>query len=150
MRGVLALVFALSLAACDAPTAQPAKTANASNAETAAPTRWDERLTDMLPAIDACIAKAPENRTVTYAAPDHAGLLVRIDGEEGELDCRVDADGSNARISRSDPELIVAGDGEAIFVRGPGENPGGECYEAPEVRDASGGLLGWMLDPAGC
>lgn len=37
-----------------------------------------------------------------------------------------------------------------IFVRAPGQNPGGECYEAPEVHAADGALLGWILDPEGC
>lgn len=95
--------------------------------------------------IDACLALAPTNRTVTYAAPD----LVRLDGEGGKLDCRIDASGA-AQISPADAALSLEGDGAALFVRGPGENPGGECYEAPEVRGPDGALLGWMLDPDGC
>jgi hypothetical protein len=49
-----------------------------------------------------------------------------------------------------DAALVVDGENAAIFERGPGQNPGGECYEAPEVRDANGLLIGWMLDPQGC
>jgi hypothetical protein len=145
----LPLLALLWLGACGAPTAPAADTATASQADTTAPARWDTRIADMLPAIDACIAKAPENRTITYAAPYHAGALVRLDGEDGKLDCQIDAEGQ-ARVSISDPALMLEGDGEATFVRGPGENPGGECYEAPEVHAPDGALLGWMLDPQGC
>ena len=144
MRSLIPLL--LLLAACGAPPeAPPAPTTT----ETAAPGPWEQRIPDMLPAIDACIVAAPGNRTITYAGPDDGGALVRLDGEDGQLDCRVGADGA-ARIARADPNLTLSGDGAAIFVRGPGENPGGECYEAPEVRDASGAVVGWMLDPLGC
>lgn len=111
--------------------------------------RWDRDLTALLPAIDACIARAPDSRRVTYAARSHSGVFVRLNGFEA-IDCRVNADGSGANTSPADANLQIAGDGDAIFVRAPGANPGGECYEAPEVRDASGALLGWMDDPLGC
>jgi hypothetical protein len=142
---VLALLL---LAACGAPTAPAAETTTSDTAAAMGP--WETHIADMLPAIDACIASAPENRTITYAAPFQGGVLVRLDGELGKLDCRVDADGAHARVSMSDPALMLEGDGEAIFVHGPGENPGGECYEAPEVHGPDGALLGWMLDSEGC
>ena len=56
-----------------------------------------------------------------------------------------------AAVSPYPPESEQpAGTNAEIFVRGPGKNPGGECYDAPEVKDADGKLLGWWLDPAGC
>lgn len=111
--------------------------------------RWDRELTELLPAIDACIARAPDSRRVTYATRTHSGAFVRLNGFEA-IDCRVALDGSGAETSPADANLQIGGDNEAIFVRAPGANPGGECYEAPEVRGADGALLGWMDDPLGC
>lgn len=139
-------LFTLLLWGCGAPPA-PAPEAEPGSP---APASWDQHIADLLPAIDSCIAGASADRSITYAALDQGGVLVRLDGADGKLDCRVDLDGGHARIAPADPDLIVDGDGAAIFVRGPGENPGGECYEAPEVRGADGALLGWMLDPLGC
>ena len=100
-----------------------------------------------MPQIDACLAKSPSTRQISFAGQYRGSVLVRMQGETA-ADCRV-ANGV-ATIAPHDDALNVPGDGEALFVRGPGENPGGECYEAPEVRDASGAVLGWMLDTEGC
>jgi hypothetical protein len=54
------------------------------------------------------------------------------------------------QVSPYDWNLHIEDEGKALFIRGEGENPGGDCYVAPEVRDASGALLGWMIDPEGC
>jgi len=108
---------------------------------------WDRNLLSLMPQIDACLAKSPSTRQISFAGQYRGSVLVRMQGETA-ADCRV-ANGV-ATIAPHDDALNVPGDGEALFVRGPGENPGGECYEAPEVRDASGAVLGWMLDTEGC
>ncbi len=114
--------------------------------------RWDHQLIALMPQIDACIARSPETRWVTYAGQQADGnMLVRLSAGDA-FDCTV-APGATPEVlsfgARSET-LRVASESAAIFVRGPGENPGGECYEAPEVRSASGDLLGWMMDPLGC
>jgi hypothetical protein len=114
--------------------------------------RWDAALMSLLPAIDACLSEVTEESAlrVSYAAPQADGrVLVRVRNENGGYDCRV-APGASPEIGPSDAALLLGGDGAAIFVRAPGENPGGQCYEAPEVRAADGALLGWMDDPEGC
>lgn len=110
--------------------------------------RWDQKLIELMPQIDACIAASPTTRRVTYAGPNHGEMLVRLAGDNDQVDCRV-AD-NTASASPRDGGLHVLGDGEAIFVRAPGEQPGGECFQAPEVKAADGTLLGWMDDPQGC
>jgi hypothetical protein len=115
--------------------------------------RWDWRLIEMLPAIDACLSVSPRTRRVTYAALEENGrALVRMHGEGAPpVDCRAPlTSGGPAIVTPTDPNLRIGGEGDAIFVRAPGQNPGGECYEAPEVRAADGALLGWMDDPLGC
>ncbi len=122
---------------------------NGRPAEGCAMIRWDHRLLELMPAIDACVAASPETRWVTYAGERGEGrVIVRMEGEAGPVDCTV-ANGA-ASVSPRRDDLNIASENEAIFVRGPGENPGGECYDAPEVRSASGELLGWMADPQGC
>ncbi len=108
---------------------------------------WDRHLLTLMPQIDACLAKSPSTRQISFAGQYRGAVLVRMQGET-TVDCRV-ADGL-ATIAPHDDALNPPGDGEALFVRAPGENPGGECYEAPEVRDANGAVLGWMLDTEGC
>jgi hypothetical protein len=118
-----------------------------------APDAWDRDLLTLMPKIDRCIADARGPRQVSYAG-DHNGItLVRLQGE-APVDCRVSMQGVGAAlvvdIRPRDEALVIDGEDAAIFVRGPGENPGGKCYAAPEIRDGDGVLLGWMLDPAGC
>lgn len=112
--------------------------------------RWDRHLRDLIPQIDACIAQAPDQNWVSYAARTGADeVTVRLQGNRPALHCVVSGGGATVTPAAADARL--AGDGEALFVRGSGgENPGGECYQAPEVRSASGELLGWMMDPLGC
>lgn len=113
--------------------------------------RWDTHLMELMPYIDACIAKSPETRWVGYARRDRGSVTVRMRGENGDQDC-VAAYGNpqSATSQQRSESLRVPGEAVAIFVRGPGAQPGGECYDAPEVRNASGELIGWMADPMGC
>ena len=111
--------------------------------------RWDTHLLELMPQIDACIAAAPEARRVSYAGLRGDGHLVRLWSESGGIDCSVGANGV-AQIALRDDITRIGGENEAVFVRAPGVDPGGECFEAPQVRSASGELLGWMDDPHGC
>lgn len=115
--------------------------------------RWDSKLISLMPQIDACIAASPATRRITYAGPNQGAVLVRMAGDGAQVDCRVA--NTTASIAPREAGLHVLGDDEAIFVRAlpgpnPGEQPGGECFTAPEVKAADGTLLGWMDDPQGC
>lgn len=113
--------------------------------------RWDVHLTEMLPYIDACIATSPDTRQVSYARRDGDLVRVRLQGEVAFKDCSANFGTPQSATTQTMSETLkLPGDGAPIFVRGPGVNPGGVCYDAPEVRDAEGELLGWMLDPEGC
>ncbi len=119
--------------------------------------RWDSRLDDLIDEIDACIAAMPALRTVTYAGdlPDGSTLVRVRDGDDIQ-DCHVVS--GAARHSPRDESVIVATENAAILLRArPDEtqNPGGECYEAPEAlvfsgHPATSEMVGWMLDPEGC
>jgi hypothetical protein len=125
-----------------ATSAEAAPVWDAANARS-----WDRNLLALMPEIDACIAQSPQTRMISYAGNYHGAVLVRMQGDQA-VDCRVNS--GVAQISAHNDALDPPGDGDAEFVRGPGPNPGGECYTAPEVRDASGAVLGWMLDTEGC
>ena len=102
----------------------------------------------LLPQIDACVARQPDAREVTYAGERDGGVFVRLSSPQNNFDCSVRA--GVAQVSRRDESLVIDGENAAIFIRGPGDNPGGECYQAPEVHDANGAVVGWMVDPEGC
>jgi hypothetical protein len=140
----------LALTACGpaATTAPAAPPAAAPAAGATTPTAWDRDLIALMPQIDACIARSPQTRQVSYAGRHDGAVLIRLQGDEEAIDCRISNNVAETRPR--DMQLAIEGERAALFVRGPGENPGGECYVAPEVRDANGALLGWMLDPEGC
>lgn len=102
---------------------------------------------DRLPLIDACLALSPETRTVTINPASN--LSVRLSGESGSFDCVVPNDAPEPGNATMLPALEDTPADAILFVRGPGENPGGECYVAPEVRH-DGEVIGWLLDPEGC
>ncbi|ANP46616.1 hypothetical protein [Candidatus Viadribacter manganicus] len=113
--------------------------------------RWDTHLLELMPYIDACIAKSPETRWVTYARHSGSNVNVRMRGDGGEQDCVASFANPQSAVSQQrNEDSRVPGEGVAIFVRAPGAQPGGECYDAPEVRSASGELIGWKADPMGC
>lgn len=148
MRSVIALAVLVAACGQTAPKTEEAPPAVAEPA----PLAWETRLSEMLPYIDACIAKSPETRWVSYAGLlNDRDVAVRLGGAAGQFVCTVPmADPSAAAIVPDDENEAFPGEGSATFVRGPGENPGGECYEAEEVRNADGELIGWWADPHGC
>jgi len=113
---------------------------------------WGEDVVAAMPVIDACLKAAGGQPPVVYAAataPD-AGFALLAGSDEDPLQGCVVAAGKAVIASYPPDAAQPAGTNAEIFVRGPGKNPGGECYEAPEVLDAEGKLLGWWLDPLGC
>jgi hypothetical protein len=113
-----------------------------------APQGSSNHIISRLPLIDACLLLAPGMRTVTIDPQSERS--VRLSGESGSADCVMPNDTADPSTASILPALGDTAPDAILFVRAPGENPGGECYEAPEVRSASGELLGWMLDPQGC
>ena len=107
-----------------------------------------QAIIERLPLIDACLALAPDRRIVTIDPASN--LTLRLSGEAGDLDCAVPDDDPDPTRATILPALNDPPADAIMFVRAPGENPGGECYEAPEVRNEAGDLLGWTLDPEGC
>lgn len=112
---------------------------------------WGQDVLAALPVIDACLKGVKEFPAVYYArvsAPD-AGYVI-MPGEDTPMQACTVAAGKATKAPQAEDAEVPAGTQQEIFVRGPGENPGGACYEAPEVKDADGKVVGWWLDPEGC
>lgn len=112
---------------------------------------WGQDILTALPVIDACLKVAKDNPPVVYAiaSGEDAGYALLPGADDKPMDgCTVAA--GKASIAPVSDAALPPGAQQEIFVRGPGKNPGGECYEAPEVKDAEGKVIGWWLDPAGC
>lgn len=135
------IAAACALAACGQSTA-PSPPPSGPQYENAQP------IIERLPLIDACLALAPDRHVVTINPT--ATRTLRLSGEAGDVDCVVPDDAQDPANASVLPALDDPPENAIQFVRAPGENPGGECYTAPEVRNGSGELLGWVLDPEGC
>ena len=141
MKKLSVIIAACTLAACGQSTA-PSSPPSGPQYENAQP------IIDRLPLIDACLAQAPDRHVVTIDPA--ARRTLRLSGEAGDVDCVVPDDNDDPENATVLPALNDPPTDAIQFVRAPGENPGGECYAAPEVRGADGELLGWVLDPEGC
>lgn len=118
------LLSAVMLAACGQSAVQPP--------DPTAPSEDRAEVVSRLPFIDACLALSPEARTVTINRDSN--FSVQLTGENGTFDCVVPEDAPDSSNAAILPALDEPPAGAIVFVRAPGANPGGECYEAPEVR----------------
>jgi len=112
---------------------------------------WGQDVLSALPMIDACLALDDIKPPIGYAAataPDAGFVMLSGSDERPLLGCTVVAGKATTADFGDVPS--PPGTNAEIFIRGPGENPGGECYTAPEVKDADGKVVGWWLDPEGC
>lgn len=109
---------------------------------------WGANVRAFLPAIDACLAKAPVRMPVTHAMTDGATTKVRLSasGPEETYDC-VYANGQ-ATVKRAAGQL--PGERNPTFYRVPMEDPGESCAPHEEVKDDEGNLLGWSIADGAC
>jgi hypothetical protein len=119
---------------------------------------WASVLPELIPAIDACLARAssPTARITFAAAIDEGQVSVRMRGSDGSRnECIADASG---RVSVFEPLSDVdrrSGEGDPEFVRGESQPRPGNCrsVEAVTVRVPSDDEeaedeivhLGWLI-----
>lgn len=118
-------------------------------AEGGGPT-WASVLPELIPAIDACLARAssPRQARVTFATTlDEADVAVRLREASGERrECVVRADGSTVHLYESLSDVDRRpGEGEPEFQRGGGQPRA--CAQA--AMDRGGSRLGWII-PRDC
>lgn len=113
--------------------------------------RWDNDLIALLPQIDACLAAARSKGPVSLAARTNAGAIVRVLDDGGTFQCAFPGEATKpGKAGRLDDAEPMVSERDPLFYRAPGENPGGECFEAPEVRGNDGSLIGWTMADEDC
>jgi uncharacterized membrane protein len=124
------------------------------NLYTRRPDDWSRFLLELMPAVDACLARTPgEAPYVTKAWPMNRGLVgVRTrNAVAGWFDCVAPFDGHN--IERFEAVTAdagpIPGEGHVLFTPA-GQSPlAGGCWRHERVVDLSGKVLGW-LSSNGC
>ena len=110
MRAV-ALAILTTLAACGQGTAPAAPPPSGPQYEN------PQAIVDRLPLIDACLALAPDRRTVTINPA--SDITLRLSGEAGDLDCAVPDDDPDPSRATVLPALNDLPEDAIIFVRAP-------------------------------
>lgn len=111
---------------------------------------WAAVLPELIPAIDACLARAAARPArVTQASILAEGQVsVRIrEADGGRQGCVATADG--ASVVAFDPLLDtdrLFGEGDPEFLRAPGTAPRAtNCRTVSEAQSEAGELLGWLM-----
>lgn len=112
-------------------------------AEGARPT-WASVLPDLLPSIDACLARVnAQQARVTFASTlEDNEVSVRIREADGTRQvCIAGSDG--ARLESLSDLDTAPGEGDPEFLRGPEPPPRATCVE--QALDRSGAVAGWLI-----
>lgn len=109
---------------------------------------WDADVRSLIPAIDACLAKAPARMPVTHGYVKEGYTYVRLSasGPEETYDCVFRA--GEAMVNRAEGQL--PGERIPTFYRAPMDDPGESCAPHEEIKDDNGVLLGWSIADGAC
>lgn len=117
-------------------------------APAAASRGWAVDLPQLLPAIDACIARAtakPARVTIAYVNEESQAAVRFLESDGGRSECLASLDG--ASIISVEPLAdrdAFRGERDPLFTRAPASAPSGSCYASEEVKGSSGATLGWL------
>lgn len=110
---------------------------------------WADAALELLPAIDACLAAAPGPQprvTMAHAMAGGQASVRLIDALRGRYACS--APRAGGAVSLFEPIAqgdYLEGEGAPLLSRAPAvPAPGGQCFRTDELRDPSGGLIGWL------
>jgi uncharacterized membrane protein len=110
---------------------------------------WARLLPELLPAVQACLAKTQgQSPYVTKAWPMNNGMVgVRTRGGDGGwFDCIAQSDGKGVErlemLPRGDPPL--PGENAVLFTPVGGAPRHGNCWQQERVLDPGGKLLGYL------
>ncbi|MET0181461.1 MAG: hypothetical protein ABW199_01100 [Caulobacterales bacterium] len=111
---------------------------------------WASVISDLLPAIDACLARVtePPARVTIASIMDEGVVSVRMRQANGRRDeCLAATNG--ARIDAFEPVADMDrrnGEGDPEFVRAPGPPPSTQpCRSVDAVDGTNGARLGWLI-----
>lgn len=109
---------------------------------------WASVLTDLIPAIDACLARVSSHAPrITFAsAIDEGAVSVRIRESNGSRnECIADASGGIVVFEPLSDVDRRAGEGDPEFVRGEEAPRAVNCRAVEPALDRSGQPLGWLV-----
>jgi len=110
---------------------------------------WASVLPELIPAIDACLARVTSRPArVTFAtALDEGQVSVRIrDADGARRECIAGASGANVAVFEPIADLDRrAGEGDPEFQRGASEPRGGNCRAVEPALARDGEHLGWLI-----
>jgi uncharacterized membrane protein len=109
---------------------------------------WGANVQSLIPAVDACLAKAPARMPVThgYLKDGYAYVRLAASGPEETYDCVYRA--GEATVKRAEGQL--PGERNPTFYRAPMDDPGESCAPHEEIKDDNGVLLGWSIADGAC
>jgi len=122
--------------------------ARAGTGEAAAVRGWEVNLPQLLPAIDACLARVqarPGRVTISYVNDEGQTAVRLLEADGGRSECLVAPDG--ATVASVDPLAdrdVFPGERDPLFTRAPSSPPPASCYSNEEVKGSSGATLGWL------
>lgn len=109
---------------------------------------WASVLTELIPAIDACLARVSSRpaRVTTASALDEGLVSVRIrESDGGRRECIAAYDGSSVSAYETISDIDRrAGEGDPEFQRGGNAPRAEECRTVEEVEDSEGERVGWL------
>lgn len=109
---------------------------------------WASVLTELIPAIDTCLARATSRPArVTFAAAiDEGAVSVRLREADGSRnECITDGSGQVTVFETLSDVDRRSGEGDPEFLRGETEPRAANCRAVEAVSSAGGQHLGWLI-----
>lgn len=109
---------------------------------------WAVELSALLPAIDACLARAsakPARVTIAYINEENQAAVRLVESDLGRSECLASRDG--ATIISFEPLAdrdVFRGERDPLFTRAPASPPSSACLSSEEVKGSGGATLGWL------
>ncbi|HWA01705.1 MAG TPA: hypothetical protein VG841_15460 [Caulobacterales bacterium] len=110
---------------------------------------WASVLPELIPAIDACLARVADKpaRVTIASALDEGQVSVRVREADGDRrECIAAADGSTVTAYEAVSDLDRRnGEGDPEFQRGGNAPAARQCRAITEAKSAAGETLGWLI-----
>ncbi len=109
---------------------------------------WATDLSQLLPAIDACLARVqarPGRVTIAYVNDEGQAAVRLLEADGGRSECLVSPDGATvAGVEPLADRDVFRGERDPLFTRAPASPPPASCYSNEEVKGSSGATMGWL------
>lgn len=109
---------------------------------------WAVDLSQLVPAIDACLTRVeaqPARVTIAYVNEENNAAVRLLEADGGRSECVASLDGARvvSVVPLTDRDTF-RGERDPMFTRAPAGPPASACYANEEVQGSSGATLGWL------